>query len=167
MQTEKSCHLSTTQLGTIAETLVSAQLMLVSGGRLSTFVPQADDDGLDLLVLDKLTRKTFGIQVEARYASEETPPGTVQFDTRLKTFREASDAFLLAVIVDSATGKPWRFWLVPFHQLRSVAAEKRDHLIMTPSPSETSSDRYTPWRCHDIGDVVARLTEGDPVRSGS
>ena len=115
---EKPCHLSTTQLGTIAETLVSAQLMLVSGGRLSTFVPQADDDGIDLLVLDKLTRQTLAIQIKARYAAIDKP-GPIQFDTRVRTFRDVPGTWVLAVAVDPDSATLWRLWLIPSSELRS------------------------------------------------
>jgi hypothetical protein len=67
------------------------------------------------------------------------------------------NAFLLVAIVDQATGKLWRFWLMPFSDLRSIASENRGHLIVTPSPSMRSGDRYTTWRCEDVREVAARL----------
>ena len=67
----KEWELSTTQLGAISETLIAAQLMLVSDGRFSTFTPQADDDGIDLILLDKETRKTIPIQIKAAFMAKE------------------------------------------------------------------------------------------------
>ena len=145
---------------------------------LSTFVPQADDDGLDLLVLDKLTRQTFGIQIKPRFASEVSPPGTVRFDMRLKTFHEASNEFLLVPIIDPAAGEPLRFWPMPFSDLRSIASEKRGHRIISPSPSIRSADgqhartaqrdRFAPWcrkqRCNRVNrgeESPCRCDDGD------
>jgi len=45
-----------TQIGAIAEATVAAALTYHSDGRFGLFRPFADDDGLDLLVYDKLTR---------------------------------------------------------------------------------------------------------------
>lgn len=102
---------------------------------LSTFVPQADDDGLDLLVLDKQTRQTFGIQIKPRFASEVSPPGTVRFDMRLKNFHAASNEFPLVPIIDPAAGEPLRFWSMPFSDLRSIASlngvESSDVIVST------------------------------------
>lgn len=153
-EAEETYSLTSTQRGVIAETLISAQLMLVSGGRLSTFVPQADDDGLDLIVLDKVTRKTIPIQIKAWFASENDPPATVQFDTRLKTFREQEGTWLLCAIIDPETAAVWRVWLIPATELRSVASVYRDKLAITPSPSLKSADRYAPYRSKNIREAA-------------
>jgi len=42
--------LTQTQIGSIGEVTVAAQLMLLSNGRLSPFLPFADDDGIDLFI---------------------------------------------------------------------------------------------------------------------
>ena len=39
--------LTQTQIGSIGEVTVAPQLMLLSNGRLSPFLPFADDDGID------------------------------------------------------------------------------------------------------------------------
>ena len=55
-----------TQIGTIGEVTVAAQLMLASDGRFSPFLPFADDDGIDLIVYDKVTGISLPVQVKAR-----------------------------------------------------------------------------------------------------
>ena len=50
-----SKSMTQTQIGTIGEVTVAAQLMLGSNGRFSPFLPFADDDGIDLIVYDKVT----------------------------------------------------------------------------------------------------------------
>lgn len=149
---------STTQIGAITEAMVSAQLMLVSGGRLSVYRPIADDDGIDLLVVDKRSGTVRFVQVKTWRATERGAPKTVQFDTRLATFGEARDGFLLAAIIDPQTGAIWRNWLIPFARLRSVANERNGILAIAPSPSLSSNDRYTPWRLSTLAETALRLT---------
>jgi len=163
--TVPSFHLTSTQRGVIAETLISAQLMLISGGRFSTFTPQADDDGLDLIILDKLTRRTIPVQIKACFAMQDPSPATVQFDTRLKTFRELAGSYVLCAAIDPATAAIWRAWLIPMIELRSISNATAAKLAITPNPSMRSADRYTPWRCANVREVVDRLA-GDCVETG-
>ena len=86
--------LSSTQIGKVAENLVAAQLMMVTGGRLSPFESIADDDGTDLVVADKYTSQLSRIQVKCRQAHRKNPPGTLQFDVQEKTFRKIPDPTL-------------------------------------------------------------------------
>ena len=53
--------LTSTQIGALAENVVANELMIESGGRLSPFQPIADDDGIDLLVYDKVTGNALPI----------------------------------------------------------------------------------------------------------
>ena len=61
-----SQQLTSTQIGAIAESLVANAIMVHSKGRLSPFVPLADDDGIDLLVYDKRTGRAVSLQIKAR-----------------------------------------------------------------------------------------------------
>ena len=63
-------HMTQTQIGTIGEVTVAAQLMLASGGRFSPFLPFADDDGIDLIVYDKVTGVSLPVQVKARTSAK-------------------------------------------------------------------------------------------------
>ncbi|MEQ8282918.1 MAG: hypothetical protein RIC04_14270 [Parvibaculum sp.] len=62
-------RVTSTQIGAIGEAAVASALILGSGGRLAPFRPFADDDGVDLLVFDKVTRKAVPVQVKAAPAS--------------------------------------------------------------------------------------------------
>lgn len=150
-------RLTTTQVGAIAEALVACQLMLASDGRLSTFTPIADDDGTDLVVVDKATGRQLRLQIKTWRASAADPPRTVQFDVRRKTFIPHADSFILGTVLDPETASIWRAWLLPSQELESVASGHADKLALAPSPSETSSDRYTPYRCLSIHEVAVRL----------
>lgn len=146
--------ISPTQIGCIGEKLVSAHLLIASDGRLSPFRPVADDDGVDLLVLDKLTRRSIPLQVKTRTRIDAG--GTVQFDIRKQTFIPAPDAFMLAVFLDLIGGVVACSWLVPMTDLERIA--QPGSLTIVPSPKETSRDRYSPYRCHSMGEVCRRLT---------
>lgn len=66
--------------------------MLRSEGRLSPFSPVADDDGIDLLIYDKLTGRALPAQVKSRTVAlkrrgKEDRGNTVHFEVRKATFR--------------------------------------------------------------------------------
>lgn len=149
--------LTTTQLGAISETLIAAQLMLVSDGRFSTFTAQADDDGIDLIVLDKQTRRTIPIQIKATFVSSVSKRSTVQFDTRLKTFRELEGTYVLCLAIDRHTAAINWLWLIPSTELSSIANASAEKLAIAPSLNPYSQDRYTPYRFDSVRDVVERL----------
>jgi hypothetical protein len=54
--------LSSTQIGVLAENLVANE----PEGRLSPFQPIADDDGIDVLIYDKITGNALPVQIKAR-----------------------------------------------------------------------------------------------------
>ena len=146
-----------TQIGTIGEMTVAAQLMLVSNGRFSPFLPFADDDGIDLIVYDKVTGISLPVQVKARTSAKLGKSDTILFDVRRKTFSEHEHAFLLAILLDMAGGQIRRAWLIPMAELSEVARVKPEKLSITPSAKEGSRDRYTPYRCTDMVEVARRL----------
>ena len=53
--TRAKLELSSTQIGALAESIVANELTIASGGRLTSFNPMADDDGIDILIYDKKT----------------------------------------------------------------------------------------------------------------
>jgi len=57
---------TSTQIGAIGECLVAAGILEASQGRLSPFKPIADDDGMDLLLFDKQTRRAIPLQIKCR-----------------------------------------------------------------------------------------------------
>jgi hypothetical protein len=146
-----------TQIGTIGEVTVAAQLMLASDGRLSPFLPFADDDGIDLIVYDKVTGLSLPVQVKARTSVKLGKSDTIVFDVRRKTFSDHAGAFLLAILLDMTGGLILRAWLIPMSALSAVARVKAEKLSITPSAKDTSRDRYAPYRCRDMAEVAERL----------
>lgn len=152
--------LTSTQIGKIAENLVAAQLMMVSGGRLTPFGSLADDDGTDLVIADKHSGRLVRIQVKCRQADRKNPPGTLQFDVRKQTFRAVADNYILYVVLDPNDGFLWRAWFIPATELENVANTRTDKLVITPNPSMTSADRCSRWRCEGLADVAGVLVAG-------
>lgn len=156
--TETAWRLTATQIGAIGEETAATQLMLASGGRLAPFKPYADDDGVDLLIFDKATRKSATLQIKARMKVDDRRAETVQFDVRKKTFSDAPDAWLLAILLDGANLKC--SWLVPMASLPKISRETGAVYSITPSAKPTSNDRYTPWRTHSANEIADRLIAG-------
>lgn len=150
--------LTATQVGALGELLVASQLVVASAGRLAPFQPVADDDGVDLLVLDKRTRLALPIQVKSR-TGVDGPAGTVQFDVRLSTFSDVGASYLLGVLLDSAASGVRQAWLIPMSELATVARRKADKLVITPSAQQGSRDRYVRFRCDDMAELTARLLQ--------
>ncbi len=108
--------LTSTQKGAIGESIVTTGLLLASKGRLSPYRPVADDDGIDLLLVDKLSRDIVQLQVKARTGVDSAKAETVQFDVQLNTFAEGARGYLLGILLEEANLK--KAWLIPLSGLR-------------------------------------------------
>ncbi len=149
-------RLTTTQIGAIGEDIAATQLMLASGGRLTPFKPCADDDGVDLLVFDKATRRSATLQIKTRMKLDDPRAQTVQFDVRKKTYSDASDAWLLALLLNGADIQCC--WLIPMQQLPDVSRDTATNFSITPSAKASSNDRYTGFRHHSFSEAAMVLT---------
>ena len=118
-------------------------------------IPMADDDGINLLIFDKVTRSTLPIQIQSRTGIAQSTGRTVQFDVRLKTL--GTDGYLLALLFDWQAAAVERAWLVPMRELESIAIKSKTKLSIRPSVKNTSRDRYTPYRCSGMAEVAERL----------
>lgn len=150
-----------TQVGAIGENLVATQLMIESSGRLAPFKPVADDAGIDLLVYDKKTGRAVPVQVKCRTKTLNRHPKNVHFQVRDATFKAEQDGYLLAAYLNTK-GSTWyieRAWLVPMGELEDICRKQGDKLVIRPSISTTSGDKYSEHRCADMGDVASRLLD--------
>lgn len=149
--------LSTGQSGKIAEYFLACAIMSASGGRLSPFLPASDDHGVDLIVMDKLTHGCLGVQVKSWRASLGAERRTVQFDVRKATFRPTPRLALAMLVLDSETLTMEVGWLMPMEAVPSVSVEQAGKFALTPSRSPRSSDRYTPYRCPNVAQLISSL----------
>ena len=97
--------LTTTQIGAVAENIVANEVMTRSRGRLSPFVPVADDGGIDLLVYDKKTGLALPLQIKARTVTlkKRTSAGRgnlCHFSVRRATLRADKHAWLFGILLD-------------------------------------------------------------------
>jgi hypothetical protein len=153
----RTFSLSTTQRGAIGESVVATGLMLASEGRLSPYKPIADDDGLDLLLVDKLSRSIIQLQVKCRTRVDNPKAETVQFDVQLNTFAEDGRGYVLGILLDGAAVR--RAWLIPRAELRTVARSSSEKLVVVASAKDGSEDRFRRFR-HDGFESVARAILG-------
>ena len=145
------------QLGTAAEIMVACQLMLASRGRLSSYVPLVDDDGIDVMVHDKLTHHSVGLQIKSWTFLSEARPQTVQFDVGLSTWRDDARLFLLCVAIDGHAARLEAAWLIGSGEVAAISTLRAKKMSLTPNPRPNSKDRYAPYRLDDMAAVANRL----------
>ena len=154
-QRDEADHLTTTQIGAIGESIVAVGLTLASQGRLAPFKPFADDDGIDLLIYDKVTKRALPLQVKSRTKVDDRKARTVQFDVRRSTYTDQGGSHLFAVLLDGANLVC--SWMVPMSELTTSARAGRHKFSIVPSAKRTSKDRYTSYRRYSYEEVVDDL----------
>lgn len=154
--------LSSTQIGAIGENLLSNAVLTASDGRLSPFQPVADDDGIDVLFFDKDTGAAVAIQFKCRTVTLFKPKTQVRgnlahFELRQATFSDARRAYLVAALCDEALTRIETSWLIPMSIIPSLAQDTSGKWVIRASKAAKSTDRFTPYRCTTIDDLVARI----------
>lgn len=160
--------LTSTQKGRITEQLVAGMLLLASNGRLTPFVPLADDDGVDLIILDKVTRRNISVQVKSAIAHPVRR--TVQFDIRTATRLQAPGEYLLAVLFDPIAMSLPMTWLIPMTEIPAVANDQGEKFSLAPSLNGASRDKYRRFRYDDARALSEALSlainhvDGTPLK---
>lgn len=155
---------SSTQLGAIAENLIANTLMIESGGRLAPFLPQADDDGIDLLIYDKETGKALPAQIKSRTVAlkkrgSQERGNTVHFEVRHAAFKAERFAALICVLTSDRGYGIDCAWVIPMTALPGLARQFPTKYVIRPSKSAHSKDRCTDYRCIVPADLHARVME--------
>lgn len=150
-------YLTTTQKGTVAESIVASRIISASEGRLCPFLPVADDGGVDLLVFDKKTRNAVPVQVKSRTVTVKRYPKSVYFEIRKKTFSETPGTVVIAMLFDWDKQEPGCMWLLPGDYVAAKAAGRRNYYILQPSIAENSRDKWRQFRCETFEELVQRL----------
>ncbi|MHC4528280.1 MAG: hypothetical protein ACYTEX_25495 [Planctomycetota bacterium] len=158
--------LTSTQIGAVAENLVANQLMIESGGRLASFIPMADDAGIDRLVYDKTTGKSIPIQIKSRSSTLNKPGKSekghiVHFEIRSAALRNKEHAYLLAVLLSQDLQSTERAWLLPMKDIPGLFNRRttQSKYIMRANRSLTSGDKFSSYRCKDMTAVSKRIIE--------
>lgn len=157
-------ELSSTQVGAIAENLVANELMIESDGRLSPFQPIADDDGLDVLIYDKVTGRAVPIQIKARTKTLKKKGSTergniVHFEVKKSTHRDDRHALLLCVLLSQDLRSTERAWLMPLHELSKLCTVKENTYRIRANKLLTSKDKFQKYRCINIAEISRLLIE--------
>ncbi|RYE28038.1 MAG: hypothetical protein EOP48_33945 [Sphingobacteriales bacterium] len=157
-------ELSSTQIGAIAENLVANELMIESKGRLSPFQPIADDDGIDVLIYDKVTGRAVPIQIKARTNTikkkDSQDRGNVaHFEVKKFSHRDDRHALLLCVLLSPDLRSTERAWLLPLNELSLLTNVKESKYVIRANKLLSSNDRYTKFRCADINEVSKLLID--------
>ena len=157
-------NLTSTQIGALAENLVANELMIESGGRLSPFIPIADDDGIDLLVYDKTTGKSIPLQIKSRTSTINKPGKSekgniVHFEIRSAALKNKKHAYFLAVLLSQDLRTTERAWLLPMKEIPKMLNKRstQSKYIMRPNKSLTSGDKFSSYRCENISKVSQRI----------
>lgn len=127
--------------------------MAASGGRLAPFKPFADDDGIDLLLFDKLTGKATPLQVKSRTGFDDPKAQTVQFDVRRSTF--AARGYAVMALVDGSNLRT--LWLIPGERLADVAMCRAGKFVVVASAKAASKDRYREFRHDSLASAVREI----------
>jgi hypothetical protein len=154
--------LSSTQIGAIGENLLINAVMKASEGRLTPFQPLADDCGLDVLFFDKVTGASVAIQLKCRTATIRDPytgkpTNTVHFHVRKATFDEARRAYLVPALFNEDLTQFIATWFIPMGLLPTLSKDIGGRLVIRPSKSATSADRFSPYRCANPLELSQRI----------
>ncbi|MCX8213937.1 MAG: hypothetical protein OTJ97_05420 [SAR202 cluster bacterium] len=154
-------EVTSTQKGAIGENYVAQELILQFDGRLYPFKPIADDDGVDLLVLDKKMGNSLPLQVKMRTKTIKASPKVVHFEVRKVTFKSDFDGAVLAVLFKPEVSKLEvdTAWLIPMKKLHGVTSANSEKFVLRPSIGKESKGRYREFRCVDFSEVTKRVVE--------
>jgi hypothetical protein len=156
-------ELTSTQVGAIAENVVANLLMIESLGRLSPFWPLADDDGIDLLIYDKVTGMATPVQVKSRTKTlkkkgSEDRGNVVHFEVRTAAAKDSEYAHLLAVLLTDDLTSIDCCWYIPMKAFLSEARRGKNKLVIRPSRSANSKDKFVRYRCESPAALAERAT---------
>ena len=143
-------NVSTNQKAWISENLIAMEIMLQSKGRLSPCVPLTDDHGIDLVIFDKITAETVGLQVKV-WTKAPSKQGTIQFDTRKATFTAKPRIHYVMVYVPFPSLQIEYVWWIPSINLPTVAHDKKGSFALSCSVKPNSSDRASKYRYDRLG----------------
>ena len=155
---------SAVQKGKVTESLVASTLILASDGRLSPFAPLSDDCGVDLIILDKVTRRTLCLQVKSRIVNPSRQ--TVQFGLRKSTLSNGAKHYLLGVLFDPRNIALTASWLIPMARIPDLSVDKPDRYSLSPSTDLGSRDRYQAFRLNsasDLAEAILRELDGSDL----
>jgi hypothetical protein len=153
---------TSTQIGLLAENLVINALIIASNGRFAPFRPVADDDGIDLLLYDKVTGRVLPLQVKARTKTLKKRGSSdrgniVHFQVREVSLRNKGYTRLLAVLLDEGATAIESAWLIPLQELEHIATKRGDKFVIRPNRSDDSQDKFKKYHLASMHVLTTNL----------
>ena len=149
--------LSDLQKGRIIEQLVGATLTLQSEGTLRVSVPLVDDEGVDLVVGNRLNDKTLLLQIKSRFVLAYK--GRYRANVRRATCKPDPNKFLLFVFYEKASAalgeSCWLIRATDFCRLLSKQARK-DNKYLFISTFTSPRDMWKPYRL-SVKDLAKKI----------
>ncbi len=142
-------ELSSKQKGNILETRFIELVSLGSNGRLSCFIPDSDDDGIDVMVNKKGDFKPIFIQVKSRYKLNTN--GTYSQDIGTNTFKSDPKFFICFFLYNQEKYDIEKIWFIPSidYEERAIEINPKDYsqkLRFAASPNDDSKDQWNQYR---------------------
>ena len=141
-------ELSSKQKGNILEFRLIELIYLGASGRLSCFIPDSDDDGIDAIVNLKGSFTPIFLQVKSRYNLNN---GQFLQDIGTNTFRVDKRFYIVFFYYNIQKYEIENIWLIPSKDFKekSVEINPKDYkqkLRFTASPKEGSNDKWSEYK---------------------
>lgn len=143
------------QKGTIIENLVVELITFGSNGAITCYTPNADDDGLDLILNQKGHVNPLFIQVKSRFSLEKNK--RFAHNVGVNTYKCHDLLYYIFLLYDQENRDIICTWIVPsrdlFENIKvSQISGRQNHLRFSANPF-SDRDKWSSYRIHpnDIG----------------
>lgn len=150
--------LSSTAKGYIAEKIIGNLVLTASQGGLVPYLPVIDDAGVDLMIYSKVRNRVVRAQIKSRFATLRRHPNVVHFEIRRKVFRAAPNLLIICCLIDPASYAPSCSWCIPARAFYRGARKSAKKLVIRPSISPASADRWSAYRCLTTPVLIRRIS---------
>jgi hypothetical protein len=162
IEKENNYKITTTQVGSLAESIVANNFIIFSNGRLTPFKPIADDVGIDILIFDKITGLAIPIQVKSRrntlYKRGTQDRGNlVAFNIRKATLNLKHETILLCVLISDNPLAIEMAWMLTAEKMVKVANNKKSVYTIIANKQVGSKDKFKEFQYHDFSKVVEKV----------
>lgn len=149
--------LSSTAKGYIAEKIIGNLVLTASQGGLVPYLPVIDDAGVDLMIYSKKRNRVVRAQIKSRFTTLRRYPNVVHFEIRRKVFRASPNLLVVCCLIDPTSYAPLCSWCIPSRALARGARKSPQKLVLRPSISPTSADRWSAYRCLTTPVLIRRI----------
>ncbi len=136
------------QKGKILESRFIELISIGSSGRLSCFIPDVDDDGIDVIVNPKGSYKPIFLQVKSRFKLNR---GRFSTNIGTNTFREDEKFFIIFFYYNKEKFEIENIWLIPSIEFKekSMKINLKNHrqtLRFSANPNRESQDKWSKYK---------------------